>query len=725
LFLNISYAGQTIELKGNVLKKTNFPTGPNGNTIVVRDINIDLDSDDPDNDPICTIGGGYYGELGGKNIRVTENVVRVPGSSISSRKGCVLHVFGGYGSLVGTNKVIIYDNSHIDISPETVGSVYGVFVSGSMLIWNGVSNASVEKNEVSISGTEISSPAEIRIVGGAIQNSSDVGGGGKANVKNNKVSILPGVKLDGHSVSICGVYILNGSVEPIDINSTKNEVDIFNIDEGVDLEAVCIYGYYSESGGGGGINVTSNGNKLNMFTDSILKVYNIKNFENVKIVIVGDPENARIELECCQDLNRILEVGLSIDTKLKPGDSIELMHISQGFGPGEEFIEQQATGKFEDSVFERTSRFDFKFDTDTITAILLEDKITSRPETRSYPVSRAVSVYSLARAYDFDLSDIVYAGERIDDVVRGFHVFGTILGGRTKYKNIEEGLDSKGIGGLVGIKNKFEMFRDTTIWGVVFDFGSRSYGVKSTDDLSTWKVYAKGNASNLGIRAFGEITLGEEHEKLSGMYIDGSIGIGNQRTDYKTDDIKSTMLIIREDQIIKNPSQFDFSVTYWGAHIGCGAKYPYLVAGKKLDLKIFGRYRLIHLGGGEVVLLDNRVLTFSGTWSNCISLGSKWIYELKPNTDVFLCISLKQEIGKVKSESAGFPIKDLSLTGATLGVELGTKINIKERLMIDLVLQCSMISEIGCNVMLNLVYPLGKVFSKETNYSKEIYPEVS
>jgi hypothetical protein len=720
LFINISYAGQTSYLDGEVKEEfvcvnENGLSSPNDNILFIGDINVISEYHD-----LCS---GYFLDPDDKVKDIARNRVYIFGSSISNEgHTSVLSLFAALSNTceIRDNKIIIF-NSNISIDSSGKRGSYGVYIGG------GASNARVTGNEVLISRTNITNTGdnkEVCIVGGLVAEGANASTSASASAKYNEVSIFPGTEISNNSL-ICGACYIGQNEATCSL--TKNKVSIYDIGEHVQLAGAIICGGYGNTRGD-----KISGNKLKVVMDGVFKAHSFENFETVELVLAG--ENAKVELEECQDLNgSTLKIALPLDAEVELGDSRDVVYNKGGSFTPAKIDAQKATGEFKSLLLVRKTKWNLELFNDEITATLLEDQITSRSESRSYQVSRAASVYSLAQV--FNLSDIIettYIGKYgKDDVVRGFHAFGTILGGKSKYNNIEKGLNLKGFGGLAGIGNKFEIFGETTTWGLVFDFGSRSYNVNSTDELSTWEVYAKGNVSNLGIRAFGEITLGEEHEKVSGMYIDGSIGIGNQKADYETYNIKSTIPIIK-DQGIEYQNQFDFSVMYWGAHIGCGAKYPCFVAGKKLHLEIFGKYSLIHLGEGEVALPDNEVLTFFGTWLNCISLGLKGVYRLNPKIDelnlkidVLSGIFLEQGIGKVKSESAGYPIKDLSLAGATLGVELGTKVNIKEMFRIDLVLQGSMISRIGYNVMLNLVYQFGKSISKETNYSKETYPEVS
>jgi hypothetical protein len=719
-FLNISYAGQTYYLEGDV--KSNIYANyyddndesnryPTNNILNIRDINIGNTTDDMN---VCVIGAGLYDEEapGG------GNVLRAIGSNISSRQ-CALYICGGdvrKGQGDAKNDRVIISKSKLDInapSDNTTG-VIGLIMAGSFSYddGNAIGNkVIISESEVTVSGGAAAG-MQNRIVGGYAGGNDDFQGSGDS--RDNEVNIFPGVRFFANDIEIYGGYSSSKG------NAVRNRVNIYNIGERVSLFSTSIYGGRSLYGG-----EMKKGNALKLVTDAevTFEAKMIGNFEIVNIYIVGDPldYNPIVSLEYCQDLNKTVSIGLSLDTIVPEDHFIVLHNKNRGLDNFSTFHQQTVEGEYKSLLHMRRSKFDLKLLENNILATLESDEMMLLPESISYLCSRVAAVYSLNALTPLgDIVETMYADEFGDygtaGSVRGLQAFGKIYGGLSKYKNIEQGLKLTGFGGVAGIANKFGVWGDgdTAIWGLVSDFRKESYDVSSIGEFSSREVAAKGKVNNLGMRAFGKITLGEDRGKLAGMYLDGSIGIGNQETDYETDSIKPTIPIT----IIGDLNQFDFSASYWLADIGCGAKYLLLVADKKLYLDTFIKYGPCYIGKTCVFLPDDEALTFCGTWLHRARLGLKGILELKQNVSLSSDLFLEQGIGKVKAESGrGFRAEDLSLTGTTIYVELGARIDIKEKFKIDLVLQSFAISRSGYNVMVNFLCPFGKSISKETDYS--------
>jgi hypothetical protein len=644
---------------------------------------------------------------------VTENFVQIAGSSIETAagQGCSCFIYGG-GSASDSEargNSLWIENSELFINSLEQNTAHSLFLGG------GFSGGSAKKNKVCIKDSYFNSPKKILIAGGVIQDSTGFNSG-IGTASDNIVSIWPGTEiLSGDSVLVYGAYAINESSSTISSFEFRgNSVNIYNIREGVRCTNLYIIGWDVRGLGGVG-DSRARGNVLKIVTDDLFEVYGIGRFDKIEIRIVyeDDEDNEDppywVSTEECQNLNGIVEISFSPGTIYKLGDSFIAVHSKNPDRSSfnNPFPNQRVKGEYKSLLHQRKSTCGLVLRGNDIEATVEKDETTVRSESVSYLCSRAASLRALDASEDEDIGDILET-TCFDSELKGLQPFGRISGGRNTCNDIGQGLNLRIFECVGGVANKMDMSGDTVIWALGFDFGRGRYDVESRGEASSWKVNAEGGVSNLGIIMYGKATLGEGHGKLANMYLDGSAGFGNQKTDYRTDDIESTIPT-------GSPNKFDYSVPYLKVHIGCGVEYPPVsVADKKMYIDTYVKYRVCNLVGVCVGLSDDEVLIFHGTCLHYARLGLKGVVKLKSNISLSSGLFFEQGVGKVRAESErGFQIEDLSMAGTTIDGKLGIKIDIKEEFKIYLVLEGSAISRTGCNLMVNLVWLLGRSISKK------------
>ncbi|MDR2399603.1 MAG: autotransporter domain-containing protein, partial [Endomicrobium sp.] len=122
-----------------------------------------------------------------------------------------------------------------------------------------------------------------------------------------------------------------------------------------------------------------------------------------------------------------------------------------------------------------------------------------------------------------------------------------------------------------------------------------------------------------------------------------------------------------------------YKALYVGMHVGCG--YGYKVS-EKMKVEGYGRYTCTWQEGKEIRLARNEKIKFEGVMSNRIRVGVKGEYEGKVNP--YIGVGLEEELGgEIKAKAEGKEIEKVSLEGVTMIGEVGVKMDISERLKLE------------------------------------------
>lgn len=140
--------------------------------------------------------------------------------------------------------------------------------------------------------------------------------------------------------------------------------------------------------------------------------------------------------------------------------------------------------------------------------------------------------------------------ESTDQSGRG--VIFSISGTQTKIKTGSH-VDIDGLSVLAGPAWSYDNLYGVTRLGIYIEGGTGDYDSRNSFPIG--KVKGKGDISHFGGGAF------VRHDYSNGLHIEGSLRMGNLKTDFKTHDLGAN-------------ASFDTKTSYWGGHAGLGYDYP-------------------------------------------------------------------------------------------------------------------------------------------------------
>ncbi|MDR0398874.1 MAG: autotransporter outer membrane beta-barrel domain-containing protein [Endomicrobium sp.] len=182
---------------------------------------------------------------------------------------------------------------------------------------------------------------------------------------------------------------------------------------------------------------------------------------------------------------------------------------------------------------------------------------------------------------------------------------------------------------------------------------------------------AKGNNDYTGAGLLGKVELGGDR-KIAGLYVDGSVRVGNGKIDYKT---SGTWLDVPVQELT-----YDYNALYMGFHLGAGYSYK---INNKLEVEGIGRYTFTMQEGKNIKLVDDN-MKFNEVMSHRIRVGGKVKFKVKTKMETYIGIAGEQELdGEVKAKALyngnEYPIESIKLAG-TIGIgEVGLKYGIGNR----------------------------------------------
>jgi outer membrane protein OmpA-like peptidoglycan-associated protein len=689
----ISYAGQTVDLDG-VTISTNIAgngIGANGSAPF---------NEEPNNNIMNVVnaiinGGSISGGLSA-NRYASSNTVSVSASKISTNTN--VSVYGGYTSGDGIAKYNIVDVDGISAAgiEKSILDISGGYING---------NGNAQNNKLSIYLINGAIDSSIHIICGWVR--------GNGNAEGNEISIYGISTSENSKISIIG-----GQVDGGNGNAINNTIHMYG--------NIAAYGSNSTLAIIGGIssNNEKTGNILDLMTDKECNATIVDNFGTYRFYLYGGivtPNYVALSFKNglsanegpkgvdISNVNIYTSIELFPNSILRGGDSLTLMHCDSTFlGDFESFKIFQEFYSLS-KVCKSTFTIELLNENKDIVATLLEKKIKARDEAESYLCSRAGLVKFLSQGYDLlSRKEIIEVFNVQEAFAKELQVFGIIESGESKYKVSEE-LKINGYSGAAGIGKMF----DKMSTGIFFEFGKGSYRLKNKFDSG--EVNANGNNTHVGGGLLFKRNFGKDHNRLSGIYLDGLFRIGNAKTGYKTNDIKATYSLSASK--IEEVS-YDYSSLYYGLNLGWGYKYQAL---KKLGLEGCVRYTLLCVPKKEVVLPDKEKIKFESITENSLIVGVKCQYEVKPKVEPYIGIAVEQKLGgKLKAKAEEFPIKDVDLKG-TVGIgDIGTKIDINEKLRIDLEAQGFIGNRKGFAGILKVTYIFRKLVEDKKTEKKKV-----
>jgi outer membrane autotransporter protein len=530
-----------------------------------------------------------------------QNAVTIGGEAIISSS-----VYGGY--LDGTGVGNVRGNSVFVGGRATVG----VVVLGGYNFGTG----SATNNSVFVG----ENAAAVHAVGGQ----STTGG----DATDNTVSIGGGARISG---SVRGGMTGSGN------NAIRNTV---NISGAPDLTTAALYG------GFGGTDFFS-GNTLHLRVPSRLNAASAQNFEHYNFYLPSTAHSGDIllQLSGAADLTdggarrsavnvRFLDPAAAPD--LRSGDYIALIDASGGITGAPANSASTAVG------VTRSYTFTLGVFGNQLRASLASASVTPGAEALSQGMAASVAALNQG-------ADLLAA--TLPKIARepGWHVFGDIAGGKSRY-DAGADVDVSGLSLISGVSRGFDLKPGTLVFGGFFEYGNGAY-VSRNSFADAPSVTGEGTSRHYGGGLLGRF----ETPFLSGVaYLEGSGRMGHTDVWFSSDDLRDSS---------GRAASYESGATYYGVHAGLGHIWN-IVENGALDL--YGKYLWIRRESNDVTLSTGDEIEFGALDSRRLRLGARYSHAVSPRFAPYVGAAWEHEFdGRARATTAGLDIPSSSTRGDT------------------------------------------------------------
>jgi hypothetical protein len=594
-----------------------------------------------------------------------------------------------------TNATVSTDNNTLRIFGDN--RLTTRYVNGGYIFYNGLSDlniiGSASNNDILIKNTEahLGGGVFADAVGGRI----DIVGYGDFKTNNNTLVVQDNsqfmyiwggtINVSNTSTYTSTVEILNNTIIISDSSTDKSigggQINVTYLDKGyINKNKITVIGNTSIGGslyGGFAAPPTNTPTELDVFTGNVLNVVkpksggitvanNVFNFQEYNFTFDLNNKNNNIGLNVANTAT--LNDGASRPSEIKSinfeGDSLP--------EPGDEFILIQA-GNINDNSFNQTSvsgargvNFLYDYDLvlkkdatlpDTLSAVV--NDLTVHPQMESLSQSQSAGLEFLNQGLDLVTNQGINAVLSRPFVGQCPSSFFTVGAGKSRYGSGNT-YDLDSYFGLVGLDCTGFFESGTLKLGGFFEVGKGSYKSHAIYP-GQLAITGKGDLSYVGLGVLGRFDF--DTPSISKTYLDGSLRLGQLRSDYLSSDFQNS----------KGDISFKSESVYVGGHFGVGRPIT-INADSSLD--IYGKYMFTYLSGDSIVIDQDTPVTFDASMSHRLRGGIRFTRNVGVLTKLHAGAGYDYELdGKTKATTMGYPIKTVDMKGGTAFGELGLSFN--------------------------------------------------
>jgi hypothetical protein len=630
--------------------------------------------------PLLVYGGAAVSGL--DPATASGNSVTINGSMVGDSAGGVAINYYGLAVATGNNVTVTGgmvntatggSANSMEGTTEATGNT--VTISGG-IITNGVLGGHAISND---SGTALATGNSVFISDGEI--SGNVHGGqaysdsGAAQATGNSVfisdGVISGTVYGGHADSGSGaalakgnkVFISGGTVSAAVFGGYSSDSATHNsvtISGAPDLSGASLIGGNSSSGSSD----TFTGNTLNVWNYSGSGVQAVYFFQFFNFTFPGTQVGAVLEANDVWLGNGTTGSTITANTigtaPLQPGASVTLIQGGNVTGYG--FNQTQATGQHGATL---SYKWSLSTTANQLTATL--DEVGANPQAKSLSEGYLAGIALANQTGDF------VAGQGIrwarESSGKGFGAFGGVSGGKLRH-NTGSHVDVSGVSLIAGLSWGADLTPGRLTLAGFFEYGNGSYDTYNSFSNAS-SVKAKGDIDHIGGGVLGRLdftSTGSGHP-----YAEGSLRVGRVSNDYKSSDLLDGM---------GRAVDYDSSSNYFSMHLGGGTV---LKLNNKVSLDFHGKYFWTRQGGDTVTLSTGDKVKFKAVDSHRARLGTRFAYAVSETASPYAGLAYEYEFGgKARATAYGHSIDTPELNGGTAIAEFGVTLKPSKNLPLSL-----------------------------------------
>ena len=556
-----------------------------------------------------------------------------------------------------------YDESYEADYDENIDNPYAyntIEVDDSTVIFNGASESYSGNYSLTIgnrggAGNVYSN--KLTINGGEFNFTID-GGSYSGNFSSNNIffnggsfqyNITDGNSYEGdftdNNFEINGGTLINEYAEFLNSSATNNTVTISGTP---DISDAYIFG------GLIGDFENASGNTLNINTSG-LTARNIYDFDTINFNIPSNVQSGDTILTLTDGevniSNSSVNANITGNTALNSGDKINLIGTAENLnygGEGSVNVSEGSTLNYENSTVAQ--------DGNNLVLTLGDAKVNENTKAFAQGVLNTSGTLSRGtdRLIDWippeELDDAVADGEKVSDYVNNnFGIFANLDASKLRIKTGGSSyVDSKGGGMNLGLARAIEdSHGGSTVFAPLVDYGKTSFDSYLTDG-----THGKGHS-----RYFAGGVIGRKIWN-NGFYLEGSFRGGSSKTDFGSDDLKSS---------------YSEDTPVFAGHIRTGKLWR---INKNNLLHVYGIYSHNHVNGFSANLSSGEHYDFDSVDSGKFRLGYKLTSRVSNLSKIYMGLAYQYEFnGSTSAHYKNFTTTEAEVKGSSGMLELGWQLH--------------------------------------------------